>query len=142
MNTKIVLTSCALFLGLLGILLTFLPMEIVMYLHLGRDRITVLLLQMIGAQYLGFGMLNWMMKNSRIGGIYNKPLILGNLTHFLVSTLTLLKILPVIEAHFKGLLVITMAYGFYSIFFVYVFVKSPVKEEQKNSKTSRSIPES
>jgi len=33
---------------------------------------------------LGFSILNWMSKASLIGGIYNKPLLIGNLLHFLL----------------------------------------------------------
>ena len=84
--------TCALFQGLMGVILTFLPQEIADYMGIALNQLTILLLQILGSFYLGFAFLNWMSKDSLIGGIYKKPLVVGNLLHFLVSSLTLLRI--------------------------------------------------
>jgi len=34
-------------------------------------------------------MTNWMVKGSRVGGIYNRPIAVGNLLHFAVGAITL-----------------------------------------------------
>ncbi len=62
MNTKILMYASAFFLGIIGILLSFLPQEIVNYLNTETNIITVLFLQILSAMYLGFGILNWMAK--------------------------------------------------------------------------------
>ena len=49
------------------------------------------LLHLVGALYLGFALLNWMARNQLIGGIYSRPVALGNLTHFLVANVVLVK---------------------------------------------------
>ena len=36
-------------------------------------------------------MLNWMVKHSLIGGIYNKPIALANFAHFMIGGLALIK---------------------------------------------------
>jgi len=89
LNTKTVLTVSAIFLGLFGIGLSFLPNEIVMYLNIEADPVLPLLLQLMGSLYLGFGIMNWMVKGSLIGGIYNKPIAIGNFMHFGVGAITL-----------------------------------------------------
>ena len=50
-----------------------------------------LVVQIGGALYLGFAMMNWMAKGVLIGGIYARPLAVGNFAHFLIGALALLK---------------------------------------------------
>jgi len=69
MNTKVLMSISAVFLLTAGIILTFLPDEILKYSDLENTGSILLLLQIIGALYFGFGMLNWMIKTSLIGGI-------------------------------------------------------------------------
>jgi hypothetical protein len=47
--------------------------------------------QILGALYLGFAVLNWMSKGVRMGGIYARPLAMGNGLHFLVGAFTLFR---------------------------------------------------
>jgi len=46
---------------------------------------------LLGALYVDFAMLNWMVKGSLIGNIYNRPVAVANFTHFLVGGLALAK---------------------------------------------------
>jgi hypothetical protein len=91
MNTKVVMTVSAIFLALAGISLTFFPKEIAIYIGLDPAKPSQLVIQILGALYFGFAMLNWMAKGSIIGGIYNKPLVIANLSHFLIGGLALIK---------------------------------------------------
>lgn len=93
MTTKPIMIASALFLGISGIMLTFLPLEILGFLNLRTDRKLQLILQILGALYFGFAMLNWMIKEARIGGIYNRPIIVSNFAHFLIAALVLVKAL-------------------------------------------------
>ena len=69
MNTKFLMTASALFMGIIGIAITFLPQELAAYLGAENNSSTVLLIQILGAAYMGFGFLNWMGKGNIIGGI-------------------------------------------------------------------------
>jgi len=53
-----------------------------------------LIVQIAGALYAGFAGLNWMGKANLIGGIYGRPVAIGNLLHFLVAGIALLKAAP------------------------------------------------
>lgn len=91
MNTKLIMTLSAVFLYSFGILFTFAPDVILAYLNLEPILLNEFLLQIVGALYFGFGMLNWMNKGRPIGGIYNRPVCIANLGHFLIAGLALLK---------------------------------------------------
>ncbi len=107
------MTSSAILMGLAGILLSFLPQEVSAYLHWGEGDAVVL--QILGALYFGFAMINWMSKANLIGGIYNRPLAVGNLSHFLIAALALSKISMRGTSLF--LLVTTAVYGLFAIAF-------------------------
>lgn len=91
MNTKILMASSALVMAALGVAATFLPQEIIAALGGGSGRTLPLLVQALGATYLGFAMLNWMAKESLIGGIYSRPVSMGNFLHFAVAGIALVK---------------------------------------------------
>ena len=81
------MTASALVMAALGLAATFLPQEIAAY--LGASTTLPLLIQILGALYVAFAMLNWTAKDSLIGGIYNRPIAIGNLVHFLIAALAL-----------------------------------------------------
>jgi tellurite resistance protein TehA-like permease len=89
MNTKLLMTISAVFLGVTGIALSFFPQEIAVYLHLSSA--IAIVLQICGALYFGFAMLNWTAKANLIGAIYSKPVAIANFAHFLIGGLTLIK---------------------------------------------------
>lgn len=93
MQTKIMMTFSAAVLAALGIAFTFLPEELAVYLGSETELLFVILLQVLGALYLGFAMLNWMAKGSLIGGIYNRPICIANFAHFFIAAMALFKFL-------------------------------------------------
>ena len=125
MKTKLLMTSSALFCGIIGILLSFLPNEIAEYLSVEPTIITILFLQILGAIYLGFGILNWTAKGTLIGGIYNKPIALGNLMHFIVGAITLVKVISNVQTHREIIIFLTVFYVIFALLFVYVFKTNP-----------------
>ena len=131
MNTKIVMTSSALFLATIGILLSFLPNEIVEYLNVEPNIITIVFLNIMSALYLGFGILNWMAKGTLIGGIYNRPIAIGNLMHFGVGAIALVKVVSNIQMHSEIVISLTVVYVIFAILFVYIFRTNPTKTEKK-----------
>ena len=131
MNTKILMTSSALFLATIGILLSFLPNEIVEYLNVEPNIITILFLKIMSALYLGFGILNWMAKGTLIGGIYNRPIAIGNLMHFGVGAIALVKISSNIQIHSEIIISLSAVYVIFALLFAYVFRTNPTKTEKK-----------
>lgn len=127
MNTKFIMIASVLFLATLGLGLTFFPIEISNYLNLGFQQFIVITLQLMGGLYFGFAMLNWMAKDGVIGGIYNKPLVTANLSHFMIGGLALLKYL----AHDPGkpgiLWLLAAIYTIFGIVFGVLFVRTPTK---------------
>jgi hypothetical protein len=49
------------------------------------------LAQACGALYLGFAILNWMAKDNLIGGIYSRPVAMGNFLHFFAMAMAFIK---------------------------------------------------
>lgn len=87
------MTLSALLMALIGVAATFLPQEILSYFGADPRGLGVLLIQIGGALYLGFAMLNWMARGNLIGGVYSRPVAMGNFLHFAVVAVTLLKAL-------------------------------------------------
>ena len=58
MDTKIIMTSSALFYAIIGVLICFLPNEIAGYLEVESTIITIIFLNILSALFLGFGILN------------------------------------------------------------------------------------
>lgn len=127
MYTKIVMTSSALFLAIIGILFSFLPNEIMDYLSIESNTITMLFLNILSALYLGFGILNWMAKGTLIGGIYNRPIAIGNFMHFGVGAIALAKVVSKIETHSGIIISLTAVYVVFAILFAYIFRTNPIK---------------
>ena len=125
MKTKFLMTSSALFCGIIGILLLFLPNEIAEYLNVEPTIISILFLKILSALYLGFGILNWTVKGSLIGGIYNRPIALGNLLHFVVGSIELIKVISNIQTHREIIIFLTALYIIFGVLFAYVLKNNP-----------------
>lgn len=78
MNTQLIMTACAIILGAAGLLLTFAPDVAIASLDIESNKASVWMMQILGALYFAFAMLNWMNKKSPIGGIYNRPVAVAN----------------------------------------------------------------
>ncbi|MFT6802609.1 MAG: hypothetical protein ACJA2N_001798 [Salibacteraceae bacterium] len=127
MNTKILMISSTVILGIVGVLLTFVPREILASTSVITNSITILFLQMLGALYLGFAILNWMAKGVTMGGIYNKPIVLGNLMHFGVGSLAMIKMVTEIQIHVEIIMSLMIVYTVFAVLFGYVFKTNPSK---------------
>jgi len=112
MNTKLIMTITAILLAVIGIGLTFAPDNIIALLGINDNVVTRLILQLMGAGYFAFAMLNWMAKGAIIGGIYNRPIGVANLTHFSIGGIALIKV--VLHNHQLPVALSIMA-GFYVV---------------------------
>lgn len=89
MNTRILMIASSVAMGLVGLAASFAPAELLGVLHVTPTDPLPVFVQLLGALYMAFAMANWTAKDSLIGGIYARPLSLGNLVHFMVGALAL-----------------------------------------------------
>jgi hypothetical protein len=68
-----------------------------------------------------------MAKGTLIGGIYNKPIAIGNLMYFGVGAIALIKVISSIEKHIEIVISITVIYVLFAFLFIYIFKKNPTK---------------
>jgi len=124
MNTRILMTLSAVFLAILGTGITFLPQELLAFAGAATGGTVVLLMQMLGALYLGFAVLNWMNRGNFIGGIYFRPVSMANFFNFAIGAVPLLK--WVITQPFALVVaVIALIYSIFGVWFGLVVFTHP-----------------
>ena len=123
MNTKLLMSSSAIVMGVTGIILTFSPREFASFFNMADSNI--ILLQVLGGLYFGFAMLNWAAKANLTGGIYSRPVTIGNFSHFLIGGLTLFKFGTGNTTN-PYIWVAVILYLVFAILFGIVFFTSPV----------------
>ena len=138
MNTKSLMTLSALIFAFIGISLIFFPKEILENLELSVSNSLELLMQIIGSFYFSFAMLNWMSKGSIIGGIYNRPIVIANLTHFTIAGLALIKgILSYFSLSYI-IWIIAIIYSIFAILFgILVFIHPVIENKIGNHTLSK-----
>ena len=124
-NTKLLMTTSAVVLGITGLMLSFAPEEILEYYGepAGAGKLAF---QLLGATYFGFAMLNWMGKGNLIGGIYSKPVSMANLAHFTIGALALIKLAMANSAE-----VVLWASGAVYLLFALLFAKVSFTHPEK-----------
>jgi hypothetical protein len=91
MNTRILMVASAAVMGIAGLVATFAPLEVLTAIAGPVNGPLPVLVQLMGALYIGFAMANWVAKDNAIGGIYSRPLSMANCVHFFAGALALLK---------------------------------------------------
>jgi hypothetical protein len=125
MNTKPIMVLSAIFLAVIGLACTFMPQEITAFTGLGFTKIYQLQLQIMGALFFAFAMLNWMAKGAIIGGIYNKPIAIANFAHFFIGGVALVKaVVGTIHLHYT-VWIIAAIYSIFAILFGIIFSRHP-----------------
>lgn len=77
--------------AIIGLVCIFAPVETIVYFKLEPSKFLLIVLQLMGGLYFGFAFINWMSRFMTLGGIYGKPIVMGNVLHFLVGSMVLLK---------------------------------------------------
>ena len=113
----------AIVMGLTGIILTFFPQEIAGFFKMADSN--TILLQVLGGLYFGFAMLNWAARANLTGGIYSRPVTIGNLAHFVIVGLALLKFGSRNTSNIYVWIAVIL-YLIFAILFGIVFFTSPV----------------
>ena len=124
-NTKALMVASTVVLGLAGVAASFAPAEILAGLGVPVMAPLPVIIQLLGASYLGFAMANWTAKDNMIGGIYARPLSIGNFMHFMVGALALLKS-AVAGGSGTPVVIAAIAYAVFAVMFgSLVFVGGP-----------------
>ncbi len=128
MNTKYLMISSSVVSGLVGVIASFFPKEILNSAGQTASDFSVLIIQVAGALYLGFAMMNWMAKTVLIGGIYARPLCMGNFLHFAIAAVVLIKV-AMNTTSLKFIWPGAIVYSTFAILFGIVLFTSPVKKQ-------------
>jgi hypothetical protein len=116
--TRLLMMLSAALMAALGILASFLPQELLRNAGLPPDRFPVTIIQLAGALYIGFAMLNWSAKGTLLGGIYGRPIVLANFTHFAIGAIVFVKL--VAAGPIQGGRFVVVAYAVLAGWFGYV----------------------
>ena len=120
------MTLSAATMALIGLTLQFFPHESLNYMGASSEGAASVLMQLSGALYLGFAMTNWMAKAVLIGGIYARPLAIGNLAHFTVGALALIKYAFTAGAS-PAVWAAAILYSIFAVLFGIVFTTHPTQ---------------
>lgn len=124
--TRLLMSSSALFLGALGLLASFAPDWLLTWLGTPVFPAPLLLAQVLGALWLGFAAVNWMAQWNLIGGIYSRPVAIGNLMHFLVAGIALIKVVAE-GSGLQGLWPLALVYAIFAVGFGLVVFRHPIR---------------
>ena len=122
------MTASAVTLGITGVACTFMPAEILTYCGIAASKPYELCVQIFGAMYFGYAMLNWMTKDAIIGGIYNRAIAIANLTHFTIAALALVKAVFSTQAMPLPFLLLAAVYTIFAVSFGIIFMTQPAKQ--------------
>lgn len=130
MHSKVLLTISAVLMALAGICLSFMPSEILSAFGIAESTPLPIVLQVAGALYLGFACTNWMWRSNIIGGIYARPLALGNFLHFTMAALALIKHVRNAEHYLTFIYTATLIYAMLAIWFGMILFRHPLRSSQ------------
>lgn len=111
--------------AILGIGASFMPQEILVHYGARTAGPAVLAIQIAGALYLGFAILNWTARSILIGGIYARPVALGNFLHFGVLTIAGWKAIAGSAIRGSEILVGCGVYSVFAVWFGLVLFTHP-----------------
>ena len=121
MSTKLLMTTTSLMLGLAGVFALFAPDVLLAIVGVPLANPLSVSIQLLGALYFSMALMNWTAKDSAIGGIYARPVSLGNFAHFFIGTLLLANYLLSKGFNVSILLMLVMYVIFASLFYWLVF---------------------
>lgn len=124
--SRVLLTASAVFLVVCGAALTFASDELAA--AAGLDGDSALPLQLLAGALLGMGVINWFSRGRPFGGIYGRPLGLGNVLLFVVGGFALGRKALATEA--PAVWSVFVVYLIFAVGFVWVvFVGPGVRSE-------------
>jgi hypothetical protein len=122
------MTTSAITLGVIGLVFTFIPDEVLRHFNWDGNKIILFQMQIQGALYFAFGMLNWVTKSSLIGGIYNRPVAIANLSHFMIAGLAITKGLVSYPNLPLPMYLIGIYYAVFAMLFGIILFRNPINQ--------------
>jgi hypothetical protein len=123
-NTKKIMVASAVFTALLGVAASFFPDNILAFLEIPVTSQGVVIIQLLSALYFGFTMTNWMARTAIIGGIYARPLTVGNFLHYFAGSIGLVKHFAIVQQNLV-LIVLTTGYILFAFLFGRMMMTHP-----------------
>lgn len=122
-TTRTLLVASTIFNGMMGLATSFLPQEVLELIALPTSPVNVLLVQILSAFYISLAMINYLTKDAVIGGIYNRPILMGNIAYHGIASVALVKYAinqGTFSATFITLTVVycALSLGFLRLFFI------------------------
>lgn len=111
-------------LGSFGFLSSFFSIDLLTHTKIGATQSADMFIQMMSALFMGFAIMNWMQRGAIIGGIYARPLAMGNFFHFVIGTFALGKVLAD-KPHLPGMWIMTGIYFLFAAAFAIVLFTHP-----------------
>lgn len=131
LNTKLLMSSAAVALGLAGFATSFAPVELLQALGADGKQPLPVIVQLLGALYFGFAFNNWFARGNRIGGIYSRPLGLANFAHFFIGSFALLQAVRILGAY-EPLTLVLVVYALFALAFGWlVFMHDPLAADDE-----------
>jgi len=126
---KHILTSSAVIYLIFGLSISFFPQETGrIFGTASQYGIDLLLMKVVGGLFFGFGVTNFMSRNSVVGGIYGRPITLGNAMINLIIAGQFLKfnfLQDGVGGHFW---IVAILFSAMALSFIYLFLKAPKAE--------------
>lgn len=124
--------ASSIFMGVIALPAIFAPQEVIAYASDQSGAVGTLAIQVTGAIYFGFALLNWMGQSNLIGGIYSRPVAMGNFAHFFIAALSFLK--AVLAGHHSTpALLGATAYTAFAVLFAVVVFGNPLPSAVKKN---------
>lgn len=122
MKVNLLVFASALADGILGLLLLFLPQEMMRLLLGGAASGTERTGQLAAAALLGMAGFNWFNRFAKTAGIYGRPIVLGNLLHKMTLSLLLIGDAVRLTIPPTGI-AMTLVYGLFAMAFAYLMTR-------------------
>src|SRR5947207_3387442 len=125
---RFVMTGAAIVLGLAGVTCLLIPEEIFKLYNPANENVQGLLVQLLGASFLGLAALDWISRRSLLGGIYGRPVVVTNHTHFGIGSLLMVR--AAINQPDNIVLWFTLtAYALFAIVFTVILFGPPPRKD-------------
>lgn len=124
MNTKVIITVSAFFLGIIGLFFLFAPDETINLLNIKIDQSYVI--QLMGSSFIALGIIDWMAKSIVLGGIYGRAIIVGNLSNYLTGSFVLID-----NASEVISLIVLSVYIIFTLLFGILLFSDPLKKSSE-----------
>jgi hypothetical protein len=89
MRTQPIVLASAIWLLVLSLVCLFAPAQVAAQFGISVPDQATVPVQILGATFLGLGLLNWVSRRSSVGGIYGRPLVVANLAHYCCGSFVL-----------------------------------------------------